>query len=257
MKRTIKGRRLGTEARRYPKQELPAPRFVTPRVADFNTLDDLIAHAGRELGATHSSGSEANTKLYFPRGGQYPYEEATVWRKGGYWHAQGPGARAGVARLPSSARPISAQSRRAAEASRPSRASNPQAPIAKRWMRDALAQDVHGEFVDGRTGEVNMTRLAEECAISLGHTEWLDDETNPVWDWSFEVAQEFERAGASHTVRDYVVIDRHDRTIAGPFKSSSDAHQAAGSAGVVKFIPSKPARTAETRSAHRRPSRRR
>ena len=56
-------------------------------------------------------------------------------------------------------------------------------------------------------------------------------------------------------VRDYVVIDRHDRTVAGPFKSSSDARQAAGSAGVVKFIPSKPARTTETRSAHHRPPR--
>lgn len=29
------------------------------RVADFNTLDDLIAHAGRELGATHASGGRA------------------------------------------------------------------------------------------------------------------------------------------------------------------------------------------------------
>ena len=63
-----------------------------------------------------------------------------------------------------------------------------QAPIVKRWMRDAVAHDVHGEVVDSKTGEVNMTKLAEECAIALGHTEWLDDELHPVWEWSMEVA---------------------------------------------------------------------
>ena len=235
-----KGRHLGSEARRYPKQELPPPRFVTPRVADFDTLDDLIGHAGRELGATHSSGSEANTKLYFPRGGRYPYEEATVWRKAGYWHAQGPGARAGVAQLPSSARPISGARQRAAEDRRPARGG------------------------DSQDRERSLDRL-------YGHTRGRDPYPFPS-DRDRGISKLYgPRSGAAgaptlmrppasakpRTVRDYVVIDRHDRTVAGPFKSSSDAHQAAGSAGVVKFIPSKPARAAETRSAHRRPSRRR
>lgn len=81
-------------------------------VRDFNTLDDLIFHARDELGATHvvslmyRGTGEGVTKLYFPRGGQYPYEEAKVWRKGGYWHAEGPGARTGVTQLPPEAVPI-------------------------------------------------------------------------------------------------------------------------------------------------------
>jgi len=84
------------------------------RVADFNTLHDLIAHAANELGATHVAGHDANTRIYFPRGGQWPYEEAQVRRKAGYWHADGPHARTGVASLPSDAKPIG-RSRRAAE----------------------------------------------------------------------------------------------------------------------------------------------
>lgn len=63
-------------------------------------------------------------------------------------------------------------------------------PIAKRWMRDTLQNDTHGEFVDPRTGEVNLTRLAEECAFVLNHPDWLDDETHPVWDWAIEAAEE-------------------------------------------------------------------
>lgn len=91
----------------------------SPRVADFNTLPDLISHAANDLGATHISGEGAHTKIYFPRGGQYPYEEATVRRKAGYWHADGPHARAGVERLPADAMPIArARGRRAAEAPR-------------------------------------------------------------------------------------------------------------------------------------------
>lgn len=97
----------------------PSMRETTHHVADFNSLDDLIGHAQRELGATHVSGDGANTQLYFPRGGQHPYEAATVWRKGGYWHAQGPGARSGVTRLPQGAQPIAGGHQRAAEA-RPS-----------------------------------------------------------------------------------------------------------------------------------------
>lgn len=83
-------------------------------VADFNTLDDLIEHAERELGATHvtvelvrgSGKAGRGTKIYFPRGAQYPYEEARVWREGRYWHAEGPGARAGIQQLPENAMTI-------------------------------------------------------------------------------------------------------------------------------------------------------
>lgn len=80
----------------------PHPQMV---MRDFDTLEDLIAHAGRE-GATHVAGADAHTKIYYPRGGQYPYEEAKVWRKGSYWHAEGPGARTGVQGLPRGATPI-------------------------------------------------------------------------------------------------------------------------------------------------------
>lgn len=88
------------------------------RVADFNTLEHLVEHAASELGATHVSGAGPTTKIYFPRGGEYPYEAASVRRKGGYWHADGPGAREGVKKLPAGARPISGGhvGRRAAEA---------------------------------------------------------------------------------------------------------------------------------------------
>ncbi len=77
------------------------------RVADFNTLDDLIAHAKHELGATHVSGRDAGTRIYFPtieRG--YKYEVSNVWEKGGYWHAQAPSDRTLTKHLPRDATPI-------------------------------------------------------------------------------------------------------------------------------------------------------
>jgi hypothetical protein len=111
---------------RYPKPPRPAPGpFVTPRagavgaprspvVADFNTFVDLVTHAADQLGATHvaielvggTGQAGPGTLLFFPRGGQYPYEEARVRRKAGYWHAEGPGSRTGISQLPSSAVPI-------------------------------------------------------------------------------------------------------------------------------------------------------
>lgn len=45
--------------------------------------------------------------------------------------------------------------------------------------------------------------------------------------------------GARRRVRDYAAIDSHGRTIAGPFKSYSDAKREAGPAGLVKFVPGK------------------
>jgi hypothetical protein len=106
-----------SEARRYQKPPEPGRHFVSPRaraaghrVADFNTLDDLVAHARGE-GATHlvsllirGTGKGA-TKLYFPRS-DGAYDEANVRSEGGYWHTEGPSSRKKVTQLPSSAVPI-------------------------------------------------------------------------------------------------------------------------------------------------------
>lgn len=40
-------------------------------------------------------------------------------------------------------------------------------------------------------------------------------------------------------VDDYIAVDRRGRKLGGPFKSYSDADDAAGTAGVVKFVPAK------------------
>lgn len=78
-------------------------------VRDFNTLNDLVRHAMHDLGATHASGGSSNTKIYFPHTrGSGTYEEANVWAKSGYWHAQGPGSRETVERLPKNAETIKA-----------------------------------------------------------------------------------------------------------------------------------------------------
>jgi len=115
-------------------------------VADFDTLDGLIAHAA-QLGATHVLVAGAHTKLYFPRGGQYPYEAASVWRKGRYWHSEGPGARVGVTSLPREAEPITSGFKpgRAAEA-RGSR-------VREGYRRSFFGFDVGGTVPGWTTGE--------------------------------------------------------------------------------------------------------
>jgi hypothetical protein len=57
-------------------------------------------------------------------------------------------------------------------------------------------------------------------------------------------------AREGHTVRDYLAIDTHDRPIAGPFKSYSDARQAAGTGGAVQFVPTG-RKTSEAGDDHR------
>lgn len=42
---------------------------------------------------------------------------------------------------------------------------------------------------DKITGETGPTQIAEAVAHDLGHAEWLDDETHPVWDIAAEVAE--------------------------------------------------------------------
>lgn len=91
---------------RFAQEQLREARAPRHRVADFNTLDDLIAHARDELGASHVVVAGPESKIYFPRGGTHAYEAASVRRKGGYWHADGPGAREGVRSLPAAAQPI-------------------------------------------------------------------------------------------------------------------------------------------------------
>jgi hypothetical protein len=83
------------------------------RVADFNTLDDLIAHARGE-GATHVLHVDDEVHLYFLRR-DGSYEKSEVWQKDGYWHTQGPGSRVVVRKPPENAQPIKGQ-RGAAEA---------------------------------------------------------------------------------------------------------------------------------------------
>jgi len=43
------------------------------------------------------------------------------------------------------------------------------------------------EFVDGYD-KVSATVLAEWCASKLGHDEWLDGNTHPVWDLACDFA---------------------------------------------------------------------
>lgn len=100
-----------------------APRRRGHRVADFNTIEDLVQHAADQLGATHAVIAGPETRIYFPRGGQWPYEEARVWRKGGYWHAEGPHARRGVTHLPRDTQPLGRPQRRRAAAEGPRRRS--------------------------------------------------------------------------------------------------------------------------------------
>jgi len=123
------------------------PNFASESrvVADFNTLEDLVAHAGRELGATHVvfNGDKTQAWIYFPRGGEYPYEEARTWRKGGYWHAEGPGSREGVKRIPNGAKPI--EGRRHAAEARTGRRGRKSAAAYDflRWMSGwTISQDV-------------------------------------------------------------------------------------------------------------------
>ncbi len=81
------------------------------RVADFNTLEDLLEHARKE-GATHvikghKSWDDPYSYIYFPSGNRIrPYTEARVFHEHGYWHTEAPGARAMIVTLPPNADPI-------------------------------------------------------------------------------------------------------------------------------------------------------
>ena len=89
-----------------PLEPLPrmreTPRARGHRVADFNTLDDLIAHSGATALASDAHG--VASKLYVPEG--RGYLELRVWQKEGFWHAQNPDRGKPLDRLPREATPI-------------------------------------------------------------------------------------------------------------------------------------------------------
>jgi hypothetical protein len=225
--------------RLYPKFERNR-HFVAPSarprgrvVADFNTLEDLVAHAGRELGATHVSGHDAGTKLYFPRGGHYPYEEASVWRKNGYWHAQGPGARTGVGGLPRDARPIGGAGRRAAEARR-SESQRRWGPCpycgATGWMGSVWPGGLNPLFHHDRP-------QGGRCIQAL-NAERTGRRTTGV-------AQRFVPHKPGRRVEDYIAVDNRGRKLGGPFKHYSEAKDVGGPGAHVQFVPKKSPRPSE------------
>jgi hypothetical protein len=95
------------------------------------------------------------------------------------------------------------------------------------WWDD----DVHGAVEDGFLNPRDWHGSAVEYANQMG--------AQP------QVAREGRR-----TVRDYLAIDTRDRPIAGPFKSYSDARQAAGTGGAVQFVPTG-RKTSEAGDDHR------
>jgi hypothetical protein len=250
-------------------------------VADFSTLPDLIKHAKSDLGATHVSGHGSETRVYFPRGdGQY--EEASVWQKGNYWHAEGPGARQLVRKPPAGAKPITQGGMRWASETTARRWEDvPQEELlslahAHQWSAQRDAAQAELEKRRGRGGRASeatdqrsrwpdwmilesvekgqgMTPQAKNRAFELAARGYID--ITGTWKLTDKgqdaLARRIEKVSSigylgphapekirRGVVRDYVVIDRHDRTVAGPFKHSSDARDAAGTAGVVKFVPS-------------------
>jgi hypothetical protein len=119
--------KLAREARRPTAHRRPSGH----QVADFSTLPEIIEHARREGGATHVRVAGANTTIYYPTS-DGEYEQAKVWRQGGYWHGQAPGDRAIVGRLPAGEQAIDDYLargwQRTAEARRSSRVESRGAP---------------------------------------------------------------------------------------------------------------------------------
>jgi len=113
-------------------------------------------------------------------------------------------------------------------------------------VRGAIEQDAH---VKGkRNATIHDAGGDELGAIKDGRVYW--------WPGSlarYPYRHHTDKAGvrAPRHVRDYEAVDNHDRHIAGPFKSYGDARQAAGTAGVVKFVPSRGKRASEMRSPSR------
>jgi hypothetical protein len=171
------------------------------QVADFNTLEDLIAHARDELGATHILHVDEEIHIYFPRQ-DGTYEKAEVWQKDGYWHAQGPGARTIVKRPPSNAKPIGAKTRRAA---------GPK-------VKDYEAVDNRGRHI---AGPFKHYGDAKDAAGTAGHVKYIRKQ--------HEIGEARRKGGgytsnqrAENALIDDIFLDGHwIGYTAGPFRRAS------------------------------------
>jgi hypothetical protein len=211
---TRPGRGIGPmhEAHRY---KIPPERrqFVSPRVADFNSLDDLITHARDELGATHvldvGTGSQREVILFFPRGGQHPYEMARTWRKGSYWHAEGPGSRTGVEGIPRGAKAIAPQEmRRASEARRRTGAPLIDDKLYSVTWNGGRAGPMSAQDVVAKVQELRQSwRESGRPGILNISVYYRDGSLVPYADLERRVSSVSETR-----VRDYAAIDNHGRT---------------------------------------------
>jgi hypothetical protein len=228
-----------------PESELPSDETeervvrASHHVADFNTFDDLIAHAG----ATNFDTDEHRVanKIYVPEGNGY--RELRVWQKEGYWHAQSPEKGRLIRRLPSSAAPIINRSPKkkrfgvATEGRGVARAfTKSQHHFENGWNK--LENGIRVWVSGDEPTRLNMrgNTMGREYAEHVVRSWWGSQALH--FNWTDPTNADISR-DYTQTVRDYAVIDRQDRTVAGPFKSYSDARAAAGGAGAVKFVPSK------------------
>jgi hypothetical protein len=95
------------------------------RVADFNSIPELIEHAKGE-GASAILVAGQQVTLYFPRR-DGRYDAATIWNQNGYWHAPSKSARSIVTRLPAGAESIGSHTQRVGRRASEARA-EPQDP---------------------------------------------------------------------------------------------------------------------------------
>lgn len=68
--------------------------------------------------------------------------------------------------------------------------SKPSDILARKSIRDWMRRELYVSAADyDDCGEINVTLLAENCAIDLGHEEWLDDDLHEVWSIAVEMAE--------------------------------------------------------------------
>lgn len=192
-------------------------------VSDFNTMDDLLAHARDELGATHVAFIDDETHLYFKRA-DGAYEKAEVWQKDSYWHAQGPGSRAVVRKLPADARPIGGgRGRRATEVR-----TEPTAALIEDFAKDIAAF--------AKSSKITFERAYDD----ISKPAWVRNFKGNMIDLENRIINKAKSIGRrmhdGQVARDYIAVDTRGRTIAGPFKSYSDAKGAAGPGGHVEYV---------------------
>jgi hypothetical protein len=95
-------RLMGSETMRYPRPPRFDPQFVMPphRMADFQTLPELVRHEGDRNGATHVLVVVTGVWIFYPiagargfQAGNRQYGIGQPWQERGYWHAPAPEAR--------------------------------------------------------------------------------------------------------------------------------------------------------------------